>query len=60
VGALIGLPMAALLWMMGATGGLWWLWAWGVWMGFNLLLLVIYPTLIAPLFNKFSRWKTKA
>ena len=55
VGALIGLPIAALiLWMMGASGGLWWLWAWCVWMGLNLLLLVIYPTLIAPLFNKFT------
>jgi len=55
VGALIGLPIAALiLWMMAASGGLWWLWAWCVWMGFNLLLLVIYPTLIAPLFNKFT------
>jgi STE24 endopeptidase len=55
IGALIGLPIAALiLWMMNATGGLWWLWAWCVWMGFNLLLLVIYPTLIAPLFNKFT------
>lgn len=55
MGALIGLPLAALiLWMMGATGGLWWLWAWCVWMGFNLLLMVIYPTLIAPLFNKFT------
>lgn len=55
VGALIGLPIAALiLWMMGASGGLWWLWAWCVWMGFNLLLLVIYPTLIAPLFNQFT------
>jgi STE24 endopeptidase len=32
----------------------WWLWAWGVWMGFNLLLLLIYPTFIAPLFNKFQ------
>ncbi len=54
IAALIGLPIAALiLWMMAATGPLWWLWAWGVWMGFNLLLLVIYPTLIAPLFNKF-------
>ena len=39
---------------MGATGRFWWLWAWGVWMGFNLLLLVIYPTFIAPLFNKFQ------
>ena len=55
VGALIGLPIAALmLWIMGATGGLWWLWAWGAWMGFNLLVLVLYPTVIAPLFNKFE------
>ena len=54
VGALIGLPIAALvLWIMGAAGGLWWLWAWGAWMGFNLLVLVLYPTVIAPLFNKF-------
>ncbi|MDO8278129.1 MAG: M48 family metallopeptidase [Burkholderiaceae bacterium] len=55
VGALIGLPIAALiLWLMGAAGALWWLWAWGVWMGFNLLLLVLYPSFIAPLFNKFK------
>ena len=55
VGTLIGLPIAALmLWIMGATGGLWWLWAWGAWMGFNLLILVLYPTVIAPLFNKFE------
>lgn len=55
IGTLIGLPLAALiLWLMGATGGLWWLWTWLFWMGFNLLLLVIYPTLIAPLFNKFA------
>ena len=55
VGVLIGLPIAALiLWIMGHTGGLWWLWAWGAWTGFNLLALVLYPTLIAPLFNKFE------
>jgi STE24 endopeptidase len=55
VGALIGLPLAALvLWIMGATGGLWWLWAWGAWVGFNLLIMVVYPTLIAPIFNKFE------
>ncbi len=55
VGALIGLPIAALiLWIMAATGGLWWLWAWGAWMAFNLLILVLYPTVIAPLFNKFE------
>ena len=55
VGALIGLPIAALmLWIMGAAGGLWWLWAWGAWMAFNLLILVLYPTVIAPFFNKFE------
>jgi STE24 endopeptidase len=55
VGVIIGLPIAALvLWLMGAAGTLWWLWAWGAWMGFNLLLLVLYPTFIAPIFNKFE------
>ena len=53
--ALIGLPFITLvIWMMGATGPWWWLWVWGVWMGFNLLALLIYPTWIAPLFNKFQ------
>jgi STE24 endopeptidase len=55
IGALIGLPIATLiLWLMGAAGDLWWLWAWCVWMGFNLLMMLIYPTFIAPLFNKFE------
>ena len=53
--AVIGLPIAALIvWLMGAAGALWWLWAWAVWMGFNLLVLVLYPTVIAPMFNKFQ------
>jgi STE24 endopeptidase len=55
VGAVIGLPIAALVvWMMGATGAYWWVWTWGVWMGFNLLMLLVYPTWIAPLFNQFK------
>lgn len=55
VTALIGLPLATLvLWLMGASGGLWWLWAWAALVSFNLLLMVIYPTLIAPFFNKFE------
>ena len=55
IGALIGLPVAALmLWLMGAAGSVWWLWAWGAWMAFNLLILVLYPTVIAPLFNTFE------
>ena len=55
IGAAIGLPIAALiLWLMSSSGSLWWLWAWATWMGFNLLILVLYPTVIAPLFNKFK------
>jgi STE24 endopeptidase len=55
VGAAIGLPIAALiLWLMGAAGQLWWLWAWAAWMGFNLVLLMVYPSFIAPLFNQFK------
>ncbi len=55
IGAVIGLPIVALiLWLMGSAGNLWWLWAWCAWMGFNLLVLVLYPTVIAPLFNKFK------
>jgi STE24 endopeptidase len=55
LGAALGLPIVALiLWLMGAAGPRWWLWAWGAWMAFNLLVMVIYPTLIAPLFNKFE------
>ncbi len=55
IGAIVGLPIILLIiWMMGTIGNWWWLWAWGVWMGLNLLLLMIYPTFIAPLFNKFA------
>ena len=55
LGAAIGLPIVALiLWLMGSAGSLWWLWAWAMWMGFNLLVLVLYPTVIAPLFNQFK------
>lgn len=61
VGAVIGLPIVALiLWLMGSAGNWWWLWAWGVWMGFNLLVLVLYPTVIAPLFNKFKPLEDEA
>jgi STE24 endopeptidase len=55
IAAIVGLPIAALiLWIMGATGSIWWLWAWSAWMAFNLLALVLYPTVIAPLFNRFE------
>ena len=51
----IGAPLLALvLWIMHATGTLWWLWAWGALTAFQLIAMVVYPTLIAPLFNKFE------
>jgi STE24 endopeptidase len=55
VGAAIGLPLLwVVLTLMGKTGNLWWLYAWAVWSGFQLLMMVLYPTFIAPLFNKFT------
>lgn len=55
ISALLGLPVAALvLWLMGAAGSLWWLWAWGAWVGFLLLVQWLFPTVIAPLFNRFE------
>ena len=61
VAMVVGVPLiAGVLWLMGQAGMGWWLWAWGAWMAFNLLLLVIYPTLIAPLFNKFEPLKDEA
>lgn len=61
LGVAIGGPIAALiLWLMGAAGSLWWLWAWSAWTGFSLLMMVIFPTLIAPLFNKFQPLQDEA
>jgi len=61
IGAVIGIPLVWLiLWLMGVAGPRWWLWAWSVWMGFNLLLLLVYPTFIAPLFNKFKPLEDEA
>lgn len=55
VGIAIGLPLAlAILWLMGRAGAWWWLWAWLVWFAFQLLMLFLYPTVIAPLFNRFT------
>ena len=55
LGALIGLPLVwVILTLMDRAGDLWWLYAWFVWSGFQLLMLVLYPTVIAPMFNKFT------
>ena len=58
LGLLIGVPfLFALLWLMDATGPYWWLWVFFFILGFQLLMVVLYPTLIAPLFNKFEPLK---
>jgi STE24 endopeptidase len=55
VGAALGIPLVSLvLWLMARAGALWWLYAWLVWVGFQILMLALYPTVIAPLFNTFK------
>jgi STE24 endopeptidase len=55
VGIILAAPILfAALWLMQESGNAWWIYLWILWSGFNLLMLAIYPTYIAPLFNKFS------
>ncbi|MBS0366106.1 MAG: M48 family metallopeptidase [Proteobacteria bacterium] len=52
---LLGGPLlAAILLLMRRAGAAWWLWAWALWLGFMLLMTWAWPTVIAPLFNRFS------
>ncbi|WP_322046242.1 M48 family metallopeptidase [Paraburkholderia sp. J67] len=61
IGAAFGIPLLfVVLWLMKQAGGLWWLWTWVVWVGFQMLVLILYPTFIAPLFNKFEPLKDEA
>ncbi len=61
LGAALGLPLLfVVLWLMNRAGSLWWLWTWLVWVAFQMLVLLIYPTFIAPLFNKFEPLKDDA
>ncbi|MEQ1766419.1 MAG: M48 family metallopeptidase [Methylotenera sp.] len=58
VGLALGAPILfAALWLMQGAGQYWWLYLWIVWSVFNLVMLAVYPTFIAPLFNKFSPLK---
>jgi STE24 endopeptidase len=58
---IIGVPLLfTALWLMQASGKLWWLYLWLVWMAFNLLAMIIYPIWIAPLFNKFETLEDEA
>ena len=55
LGVLIGAPfLFVVFWLMEAAGSYWWIWAFFFISGFQLLMVIVYPTLIAPLFNKFE------
>jgi STE24 endopeptidase len=55
LGILIGGPfLYVVLWLMQATGEYWWIWAFVFITLFQLLMIIIVPTFIAPWFNKFE------
>lgn len=52
---LLATPLVlAALWLMHRTGTYWWVYVWVLWMSFSLFMVWAYPTLIAPLFNRFK------
>lgn len=61
LGALFGVPLLYIvLWLMERMGGSWWLYVWAVWVGFILFFQFIYPSFIAPLYNKFQPLQDEA
>jgi STE24 endopeptidase len=55
VGVLLGLPLLwVVLWLMGAGGSLWWLYAWAFLAAYQMFVMWIAPRFILPLFNKFT------
>ncbi len=52
---IIGVPFLYLvLWLMDDASPYWWLYVWGSWFGFSMLMMWLYPAVIAPIFNKFT------
>ena len=61
LGAVLGVPLLALvLWLMEAGGALWWLWAWGALVLWQLFLMAIAPNVLMPMFNKFTPLQDEA
>lgn len=55
ISAAVGTPLLlAVFWLVETAGPLWWLYTWGAWMAFTLVLVVAFPRWIAPLFNRFT------
>ena len=58
LGLVIGVPfLLVILWLMDVMGAYWWLWAFVFMTAFQLVMIVIFPALIAPWFNKFEPLK---
>ena len=52
---IIGIPfLYFVLWLMDDASPYWWLYVWGSWFGFSMLMMWLYPAVIAPIFNKFT------
>jgi len=61
ISLLLGTPIIAiLLWLVSHAGAWWWLYGWLLWTAFTLIMLWLYPTLIAPLFNRFTPLQDEA
>lgn len=55
VGIALGAPILFVaLWLMQGAGQYWWFYLWVIWSAFNIIMLAVYPTFIAPIFNKFT------
>jgi STE24 endopeptidase len=55
LGAVLGGPILAIVfWLYARAGSLWWLWAFGAVYGFEFMMAAVYPTFLAPIFNKFT------
>ena len=58
LGIIIGAPFLwVVLWLMNNRGGYWWIWAFLFIAGFQFIMIMVYPVLIAPWFNKFEPLK---
>lgn len=53
VAAVLGLPLLAIVIALMQHQPNWWAWVWLVWVAFSVLMLLIFPNWIAPLFNRF-------
>ncbi|QQR81777.1 MAG: hypothetical protein IPJ69_06700 [Deltaproteobacteria bacterium] len=51
----LGVPLLYLVfWLYQVAGSSWWIWAFATLFGFQFVIAAVYPTLLAPIFNKFT------